>query len=68
MKKYRSIGFWVGIMGVILTATGNEIADFTTWSALGQYVVDVLQNPCTLIGVVMAVYGAWNNPTEKGVK
>ena len=65
MKKYRSIGFWVGIMGVILTATGNEIADFTTWSALGQYVV---KSAISLPVAVMAVYGAWNNPTEKGVK
>lgn len=67
MKKYKSIGFWIGIAGVIITATGHNFGDFTTWASLGQWLLDCIANPATIIGIGMAVYGAWNNPTQKGV-
>lgn len=66
-EKYKSIGFWLGIIGIILTTTGHTYTDFTTWTTFGQWFVDVFSNPATVIGVILAVYGAWNNPTAKGI-
>jgi len=67
MKKYKSIGFWVGILGAVLVATGSQISDFTTWGLLWTKIYDVAMNPATLIGIAMAVYGVWNNPSKKGL-
>ena len=66
-EKYKSIGFWLGIIGIILTTTGHTYTDFTTWPSLGQWFADVFSSPATVIGVILAVYGAWNNPTAKGI-
>ncbi|MEA4922136.1 MAG: phage holin [Eubacteriaceae bacterium] len=65
--KKKSIGFWIGILGVILATTGHAWTDFTTWPTFGQWFIEVFRNPATIIGIVLAVYGAWNNPTTKGI-
>ena len=67
IRKFKSLGFWIGLIGVILVATGNDIGDFQTWSDVGNYIVSVLQSPVMLTGVVLAIYSNWNNPTKKGL-
>lgn len=44
-ERFKNPWFWVGIGGVILTATGMEPSMFTSWDALSGAVLDVLKNP-----------------------
>ena len=45
--RFKNPWFWVGIGGVILTATGMEPSMFTSWDALSGAVLDVFVEPTT---------------------
>lgn len=74
MKNKKSINriknpwFWVGIIGIILTACGVDASTFTTWGALWQGVLDLFQNPFMIATTIMALLGAYVDPTTGGLK
>ncbi len=66
--RFRNPWFWVGLVGVLLTATGMEPEMFTSWGVLMQSVLDVLKNPYLLATALLAVLGVFVEPTTKGLK
>ncbi len=66
-ERFKNPWFWVGIGGVILTATGMEPSMFTSWDALSGAVLDVLPNPFLLGTAALAVLGVFVEPTTKGL-
>lgn len=66
-ERFKNPWFWVGIGGVILTATGMEPSMFTSWDALSGAVLDVLKNPFLLGTAALAVLGVFVEPTTKGL-
>ena len=67
MSRYKNIGFWIGIIGVVLTAMNIDINTVNTWNALGMQIVEAVKNPSTVVGVIMALVGVYTNPTTKGI-
>lgn len=65
--RFKNPWFWIGIGGVILTATGMEPSMFTSWDALSGAVLDVLKNPFLLGTAALAVLGVFVEPTTKGL-
>ena len=66
-ERFKNPWFWVGIGGVILTATGMEPSMFTSCDALSGAVLDVLKNPFLLGTAALAVLGVFVEPTTKGL-
>lgn len=66
-ERFKNPWFWVGIGGVILTATGMEPSMFTSWDAISGAVLDVLKNPFLLGTAALAVLGVFVEPTTKGL-
>lgn len=66
-ERFKNPWFWVGIGGVVLTATGMEPSMFTSWDALSGAVLDVLKNPFLLGTAALAVLGVFVEPTTKGL-
>lgn len=66
--RFRNPWFWVGLVGVLLTATGMQPEMFTSWGVLMQSVLDVLKNPYLLTTALLAVLGVFVEPTSKGLK
>ena len=66
-ERFKNPWFWVGIGGVILTATGMEPSMFTSWDALSGAVLDVLKNPFLWGTAALAVLGVFVEPTTKGL-
>ena len=66
-ERFRNPWFWIGIVGVILTATGMDPAMFTSWGALWEAVLGVLKNPFLLGTAAFAVLGVFVEPTTKGI-
>ncbi len=66
-ERFRNPWFWIGIVGVILTATGMDPAMFTSWGALWEAVLGVLKNPFLLGTAALAVLGVFVEPTTKGI-
>ena len=65
--RFKNIGFWIGIIGVILTAAGIEPSTLTSWNVLFNNIVEVVKNPYMLITIIMAVVGVFTDPTTPGI-
>lgn len=51
----------------ILAYLGMNLQDLTTWSTLGQVLLDAITNPYLLGLVVVSVFNIINDPTTKGL-
>ena len=60
--------FWIGLVGVILTALQVEASTLTSWDKVLQLIIDTIQNPYLLTTTVMAVIGVVVGPTTRGAK
>ena len=59
--------FWVGLFGVFLSAVGVAPESLTSWEAVGNMLVEFVQNPVAIGAVVMAFIGVFTDPTTAGV-
>ena len=67
-ERMKNPWCWVGLVGVVLTATGMKADMFTSWGILMQAILDVLKNPFLLWTTALAVLGVFVEPTTKGLK
>jgi phi LC3 family holin len=58
---------FLSVLTPILAYAGLTVADLTSWSALGQLLIDAIMNPYVLGLVVVSVWNALNDPTTKGL-
>ena len=65
--RMKNPWFWVGLIGVILTAMGISPEMLTSWEAVWQAIVELVSNPFMLGSVAVAVLGVFVDPTTKGV-
>lgn len=59
--------FWVGLLGVILSAMGVSADMFTSWQAVIDQAKALISNPFMIGSVIMAVLGTLIDPTTAGV-
>lgn len=65
--RIKNPWFWVGLVGIVLTAMGVSPEMFTSWSAVGNSLLELVQNPFMLGSVAIAVLGVFVDPTTSGV-
>lgn len=69
--RFKNPVFWVNIAAAvllpILAYMGLSWEDMTSWSALGNVLVDAVKNPVILASVVCSVWNALNDPTTAGI-
>lgn len=65
--RFKNVWFWVGVVGVLLTAIGIEPEMLTSWSALKEAIMDVLGNPYLLGSAAFALLGEFVDPTTAGI-
>lgn len=65
--RFKNPWFWVGLCGTILTAMGVSPEMFTSWGAVLEAVVNLINNPFMLVSVVLAVLGVFVDPTTSGI-
>lgn len=65
--RMKNVWFWVGVVGVLLTALGIDPKMLTSWAALKEAVMDVLGNPYLLGSAAIALLGQFVDPTTKGI-
>lgn len=66
-KRLRNPYFYVGLLGVVLTALQVEASTLTTWNSVLKLIIDTVQNPYLLFTVAMAVTGVFVDPTTAGL-
>lgn len=65
--RMKNPWFWVGLVGVVLSAMGVSPDMFTSWEAVWVAIVNLFSNPFMLGSVVLAVLGVFIDPTTAGV-
>lgn len=65
MNKIKNPYFWIGLIGVILTALQVEASTLTSWNKVLLLIVDTVKNPYLLITTTMAVLGVITDSTQK---
>jgi phi LC3 family holin len=65
--RMKNPWFWVGLLGVVLTAMGINPEMLTSWEAVWAAIVELVSNPFMLGSVAVAVLGVFVDPTTKGV-
>lgn len=67
-NRLKNIWFWIGLLGVILSAMGVSADMFTSWTVVKEQFLALINNPYMLFSVLIAVIGVFVNPTTKGLK
>lgn len=67
-KRIKNIYFVIGLIGVILTASGISPETITSWDILFKNIINIISNPFMLMSVVMSVLGIFVDPTTPGIK
>lgn len=67
-SRVKNPYFWLGLGGVIFSAAGVDFKTLTSWSLLGNALLDILANPVAVVAVAAAVIGVFVDPSTKGLK
>lgn len=69
--RFKNPVFWAemaaAILLPILAHLGLNWEDMTTWAALGNLLLDAIQNPVIVVAIIVSVWNALNDPTTKGI-
>ncbi len=65
--RVKNPWFWVGLIGIILTAMGISPESLTSWQVLADNIVSLVKNPFMLGCVFVAVLGVFVDPTTAGI-
>lgn len=66
-EKLKNPYFWLSVFALIFSASGIEFQDLTSWSLLFGAFVDILCNPVSIVSVITAFLGIWNDNSTKGL-
>lgn len=65
--RMKNPWFWVGFIGIILSAMGISPEDLTSWQAVLNMLKDFIGNPFMIITVATAILGVFVDPTTAGI-
>lgn len=65
--KFRNPYFWLSIVSLIFASAGIEFNTLTSWDLFGQALLSILNNPVSIMAVLGALIGIWNNNDTKGI-
>lgn len=65
--KFKNPYFWLSMFGLIFAASGVDFETLTSWQLLGEALVSIVRNPVTIVAVITAILGVWNDNSTKGM-
>lgn len=68
IKRIKNPYFWIGFIGLFLTATRIDPTTLTSWQALGQALYGFISNPFLIGAFIAASVGQYIDPTTAGFK
>lgn len=66
-QKFKNPYFWLSIVSLIFASAGIEFNTLTSWQLLGDALLNILNNPVSIMAVIGALIGIWNNNETKGL-
>lgn len=65
--KLKNPYFWLSTVALIFSASGVDFNQLTSWKLLLDALVSILNNPVSIIAVITAFLGIWNDNSTKGL-
>lgn len=65
--KLRNPYFWLSVFGLIFAAAGVDFNTLTSWQLLGEALLSIIANPVSIVAVITAMLGVWNDNSTKGM-
>lgn len=65
--RMKNPWFWIGLIGVFLTAIGVSPETLISWDALKSALAGLISNPYLLASAAMALLGQFIDPTTAGI-
>ena len=65
--KLKNPYFWLSTIALIFSASGVDFNQLTSWKLLLDALVSILNNPVSIIAVITAFLGIWNDNSTKGL-
>lgn len=65
--KLRNPYFWLSMFGLIFAAAGVDFNTLTSWQLLGEALLNIVANPVSIVAVITAMLGVWNDNSTKGM-
>ena len=65
--KFKNPWFWLGLVSIIFGSAGVDMNTLTSWNALGQAVLGILQNPVAVMAVIGGILGVFNDNSVSGL-
>lgn len=65
--KFKNPIFWTSLVAIIFGAAGISFDTLTSWKLMGEAILGILANPVSVVAVIIAVVGVFNNNDTKGL-
>ena len=65
--KFKNPYFWLSMFGLIFAAAGIDFNTLTSWRLLGEALCNIVANPVSIVAVITAMLGVWNDNSTKGM-
>ena len=65
--KFKNPYFYLSVIGLIFSASGIDFNTLTSWSLFWEAILSILNNPVSVLSVVMALIGIWNDNGTAGL-
>ena len=65
--KLRNPYFYLSTIALIFSASGVDFNELTSWALLGQALLGIVNNPVSVVAVITAFLGIWNDNSTKGL-
>lgn len=66
-NKFKNPYFWLSVFALIFSAAGIDFQQLTSWELLYRALLDILLNPVSIIAIITAFLGIWNDNSTKGL-
>lgn len=65
--KFKNPYFWLSILALVFSASGIEFSTLTSWKLFGGALIDIISNPVSIVSVITAFLGIWNDNSTMGM-
>ena len=67
MDKLKNPYFILSCIALIFSASGVDFNELTSWHLLAKSLMSILNNPVSIVAVITAFLGIWNDNSTKGL-
>ena len=66
-QKFKNPIFWTSLIAIMFASAGVDFNTLTSWQLLGESFLSILANPVSVVSVIVAVIGVFNDNSTKGI-